>query len=135
MKDCDLGFKLKSIPARREFLRARDAGERAVSRGLLIQVVHQDAGVARLGVTASKKVGGAVQRNRARRRMRALAREHLAAIARPGVDYVLIARKDLSKCRWEDLVLGMQKAIRFLHHKLSEKKLNDLNELKYEKMQ
>jgi len=46
----------------------------------------------RLGITASKKVGNAVARNRARRRLRAVAREVLPAHGTPGYDYVLIAR-------------------------------------------
>jgi ribonuclease P protein component len=45
-----------------------------------------------VGLTASRKVGGAVARNRARRRLRAVAAEVLPAAATPGVDYVLIAR-------------------------------------------
>jgi ribonuclease P protein component len=45
-----------------------------------------------VGFTASKKVGNAVMRNRAKRRLRALAREVLAQEARPGWDYVLVAR-------------------------------------------
>jgi len=43
---------------------------------------------------------------------------HLAPLARPGVDYVLIARHDTSSCDWQDLVTGLQKAIGYLHHKL-----------------
>ena len=50
--------------------------------------------------------------------MRALARQHLATMARPGVDYVLIARHDTIICEWQDLVTGLRKAIRYLHHKL-----------------
>lgn len=48
----------------------------------------------RVGFTASKKVGNAVARNRAKRRLRALADEILARHGRPGWDYVLIARAD-----------------------------------------
>lgn len=47
----------------------------------------------RVGFTASKKVGNAVARNRAKRRLRALARSVLAAQGRPGWDYVLVARR------------------------------------------
>ena len=71
-----------------------------------------------VGYTATKKIGNAVCRNRARRRMRALARLHLAPLARPGVDYVLIARHDTGSCDWQDLVTGLQKAIGYLHYKL-----------------
>src|SRR5205085_871500 len=47
---------------------------------------------ARIGFTASRKVGNAVLRNRARRRLRAVAAEVLPLHAAPGHDYVLIAR-------------------------------------------
>ena len=53
-----------------------------------------DAAEIRFGLTASRKVGGAVARNRARRRLRALAREILPIAGRPGTDYVLIARAE-----------------------------------------
>lgn len=46
----------------------------------------------RLGLTASRKVGGAVARNRARRRLREAARAVLPAHAAPGHDYVIVAR-------------------------------------------
>ena len=46
----------------------------------------------RVGFTASRKVGPAVARNRARRRLRAVVREVLPRCGRPGFDYVVIAR-------------------------------------------
>ncbi|SEL89768.1 ribonuclease P protein component [Roseovarius azorensis] len=46
----------------------------------------------RVGFTCSKKVGNAVTRNRAKRRLRAVAREVLPGLAQPGWDYVLIGR-------------------------------------------
>ena len=49
----------------------------------------------RVGFTASRKVGNAVARNRARRRLRSLADEILAGRGEPGTDYVLIARRAL----------------------------------------
>ena len=49
--------------------------------------------------------------------MRALARQHLATIARPGVDYVDCWHDTIS-CDWQDLVTGLTKAVRYLHHKL-----------------
>ena len=58
-------------------------------------------------------------RNRARRRLRALARQHLAPLARPGVDYVLIARRDTVTADWEELAKGLQKAIHYLHRKIA----------------
>ena len=110
--------KLQSMPARRDFLQARNQGHKALARGLVIQATNRDSDIWRVGLTVSKKIGNAVCRNRARRRMRALARQHLAPLARPGVDYVLIARHDTVSCDWQDLVTGLTKAIRYLHHKL-----------------
>ena len=106
------------MPARQDFLQARNQGRKALARGLVIQAIRRDADIWRVGLTASKKIGNAVCRNRARRRMRALARQHLAPLARPGVDYVLIARHDTVSCDWQDLVTGLTKAIRYLHHQL-----------------
>ena len=106
------------MPARRDFLQARNQGKKAVARGLVIQAIKRDTGIWRVGLTASKKIGNAVCRNRARRRMRALARQHLVTIARPGFDYVLIARHDTMSCDWQELVIGFKKAVRYLHHKL-----------------
>ena len=106
------------MPTRRDFLQARNKGEKALARGLVIQAISRDTDSWRVGLTASKKIGNAVCRNRARRRMRALAWQHLAPLARPGVDYVLIARHDTISCDWQDLVTGLKKAIRYLHHKL-----------------
>ena len=106
------------MPSRRDFLQARNQGQKALARGLVIQAIRRDADIWRVGLTASKKIGNAVCRNRVRRRMRALARQHLATLARPGVDYVLIARHDTISCDWEDLATGLKKAVRYLHHKL-----------------
>ena len=108
------------MPTRRDFLQARNEGEKALARGLVIQVISRDTDSWRVGLTASKKIGNAVCRNRARRRMRALARQHLTPLARPGVDYVLIARHDIISCDWQDLVTGLKKAIGYLHHKLQD---------------
>lgn len=52
------------------------------------------AEVIRVGFTTSKKVGNAVARNRARRRLRAAVDEIFPALARPGLDYVVIGRQE-----------------------------------------
>jgi ribonuclease P protein component len=64
---------------------------------LILQAAPQPPGSAggpapRVGFTASRKVGNAVVRNRSKRRLRAAAAQILADHARPGTDYVLIAR-------------------------------------------
>lgn len=56
----------------------------------------------RLGLTASRKVGNAVTRNRAKRRLRALANELLPSLGSQG-DYVLIARADTARRDYQSL--------------------------------
>ena len=104
-----------SIPSRAGFLAARDSGMKAVSKGFILQAVPTGRAEWRLGLTASRKVGNAVRRNRARRRLRALARTELANRARSGTDYVMIARGGTADRDWADLVSDLGKALGYLH--------------------
>ncbi|MGB1176095.1 MAG: ribonuclease P protein component [Candidatus Puniceispirillaceae bacterium] len=106
---------LVSIPSRSGFLAARDSGMKAVSRGFILQAVPTGRPDWRLGLTATRKIGNAVRRNRARRRLRALARTELAALARAGIDYVMIARQGTADRDWADLVSDLGKAVGYLH--------------------
>jgi ribonuclease P protein component len=95
---------LRRLRKRPEFLRVARARRSWATPGLILQARRQRPEEARaaapagasdqigVGFTASRKVGSAVERNRARRRLRAVAREILPAAGRPGYDYVLIAR-------------------------------------------
>ena len=64
--------------------------------GFLLQArqrLPEEAGAQiRVGYTCSKKIGNAVARNRAKRRLRALAREIMPSTGREGWDYVLVGR-------------------------------------------
>tara|TARA_B100000949_G_scaffold6468_1_gene5294 strand:- start:637 stop:1029 length:393 start_codon:yes stop_codon:yes gene_type:complete len=63
------------------------------------------------GFTATKKVGNAVIRNRARRRLKAAARELLPQLGVPGADYVFIARMDTADIGWQRLLDDMESAL------------------------
>ena len=112
---------MKTIPSRAGFVAARSKGEKALARGLVIQAVSYESDEWRIGLTATKKIGNAVTRNRARRRMRALAREHLSRLAKPGMDYVLIARHDTATANWQEMGRGLEKAVRYLHRAIAAK--------------
>lgn len=81
------------LTRRAEFLAA--AKGRYCARGaVLVQMRPREDGAAqvRVGFTATRKIGGAVVRNKAKRRLREVARALLPTLAVPGCDYVFIAR-------------------------------------------
>jgi ribonuclease P protein component len=86
-----------TLRARADFL-AANRGRKVVMDGFLLQALDrgEGAGAVRVGFTCSKKVGNAVARNRAKRRLREIARLTLPAKGRPGWDYVLIGRPHLT---------------------------------------
>jgi ribonuclease P protein component len=66
----------------------------------------------RVGFTASRKVGNAVARNRAKRRLRSAAASILLRKGRPGNDYVLIARASTIDRPYEALIADLEVALR-----------------------
>lgn len=77
-------------------------------------------GQARIGFTASKKVGNAVVRNRAKRRLRAAASQLLPLLARAGHDYVLVARATSVSQPFETVLSDITGALKAAHRKLDE---------------
>lgn len=67
--------------------------------------------VVRTGFTATRKVGNAVVRNRARRRLREAARLLLPDLGRPGFDYVFIARGGTAERPWVRLLDDVKSAL------------------------
>lgn len=102
---------------RSEFLRTAQ-GRRQGAGSFLVQARAREDGTeaTRIGFTASKKIGNAVARNRAKRRLRAVAREVLMAKGRPGWDYVLVARPEATIARsYEGLIADLETALSRIH--------------------
>jgi ribonuclease P protein component len=107
---------LDTIPKRRDFILASTHGRYQAMPGLVIQMRDRgDNAAPRLGITASKKIGNAVARNRGKRRLRAVADMVLTSQSRPGHDYVLIARYNTNHLDWSDLEESLTKALIRLH--------------------
>ena len=85
--------RLTTIRKRADFL-AANGGRRASTPGFVLLVRNRADGdpAKRVGFTVTKKIGGAVVRNRMKRRLRALAREILVPAGLAGCDHVLIGR-------------------------------------------
>ena len=115
------GGKPLVLKKRREFLAAAKA-RRAGASSMMVQGRRRKAGedahedAVRVGYTCSKKVGNAVKRNRAKRRLRAAAADVLPRLGQPGWDYVLIGRAEATAARaYPDLLRDLEKALARLH--------------------
>lgn len=80
-----------SLKSNRDFRRLYSRGKRAVSPNLVLYVQKNRLGHNRLGITASKKLGNAVTRNKIRRRLREIYRLHEEEFL-PGRDLVVVGR-------------------------------------------
>ena len=115
--------RLKTRP---EFLKVAATGAKWVTPGLVLQARQRPAVTGptsmatatdtraewvRVGFTVSRKVGNAVRRNRARRRLRAVVAELLPEHGRAGCDYVLIGRAGTLDRRYTDLVSDLRTAL------------------------
>lgn len=106
---------MERMRKRADFLHAAK-GDYQIRPGLVLQARRQpDQETIRIGFTTSKKVGNAVERNRARRRLRALADEIMPDRARAGYDYVLIGRKNTLTRTFDDLRQDLQQALSQIH--------------------
>ncbi|UWR23011.1 ribonuclease P protein component [Sulfitobacter sp. S190] len=103
---------------RRDFTRAA-RGKRVAMPGFIVQMVVRPEGEAtgiRVGFTCSKKVGNAVARNRAKRRLREIARLTLPRQGKPGNDYVLIGRRNTTATLpFDQLKSDFARALDILH--------------------
>lgn len=109
---------LTVLTKRADFVRASQA-LRQGTPGIHLQARERAQGEAagiRVGFTCSKKVGNAVARNRAKRRLREVARLVLPEQGREGWDYVLVGRHDVTaSLPFDALVADLRRALRKVH--------------------
>jgi len=103
---------IERLKVRPQFLAAAK-GPSCARGAVVVQALDRADGLAviRAGFTATKKIGGAVDRNRAKRRLREAARLHLPLLGRPGHDYVFIARGGTTARPWLRLLDDMKSAL------------------------
>jgi ribonuclease P protein component len=103
---------IQRLTTRPQFLAAAK-GHSCARGAVVVQALdrHDDIAVIRAGFTATRKIGGAVDRNRAKRRLREAARALLPLHGRPGRDYVFIARGGTTARPWPSLLDDMKSAL------------------------
>ena len=106
------GAGLTTLNRRADFL-AANSGRRAPMPGfvLLVRPRNDGSDAIRIGYTVTKKIGGAVIRNRMKRRFRALAAELLPLEGVPGADHVLIGRAGGIERPFDSLRRELSKAL------------------------
>jgi len=104
------------LKKRSQFVAAAKA-EKQGSPSLMVQARRRtDDGPIGVGFTCSKKVGNAVARNRAKRRLRAAAQQIIPNYGQRGYDYVLIGRRDVTAERpFHLLCQDLQRSLHKLH--------------------
>jgi len=108
----DAAPQIERLKKRSEFLACAQAP--SCAKGAVVVQARprgDETPLIRVGFTATKRIGGAVERNRAKRRMREAARAVLPAVASPGVDYVIIARGGVLTRPWPRLLDDVKSAL------------------------
>ena len=115
-------LEMRKLKVRAEFLWVA-GGRRWATPGLVLQcrqakkTAEQEGPKIGVGYTATKKIGNAVVRNRAKRRLRAVASQILPLHAKAGHDYVLIGRKETATRPFDLLREDLETAMKRVHSK------------------
>jgi ribonuclease P protein component len=112
--------RLATLKKRSEFLRLR-GGARFATPSFVMETRPRTAAApssetARFGFTVTKKLGGAVVRNRIRRRLKAAVAQVASTLAHPHHDYVIVARLQALDRPFDDLKKDLERALQRVHH-------------------
>ena len=109
---------LKTIKKRIDFIKISKKGKKSFTKGFVLQkykrsLSHKDKGnIARVGFTITKKIGGAVVRNKIKRRFRAIIKEILNNYLKKNYDYVIIANKKSLIMDYKELKTDIIKTVK-----------------------
>lgn len=110
-EDWPIAMRLARLTQRKDFLAAAEHGRRFRSSAFTVQVLDKPGqDDLRLGLTASRKTGNAVVRNRIRRRLRAAAALALTEQARKPCDLVIVARPETVQADFTAMVADLSVA-------------------------
>ena len=116
---CINSNRLGRILKRSEYLRVKREGTAVAKPGLVLQAVsaagHGKVPYPRVGFTVSKRVGNAVKRNRARRRLKSVAADILTRHGLPTWDYVFIGRVTTLERSYDSLLEDAKAALGTIH--------------------
>lgn len=107
-------IKIETIKKRSDFVTISKKGKAFFGRFFILQHLKNDQKQVRLGLTVSKKVGNSVERNRAKRRLRAATSLVLPILGKPGSDYVLIGKRTILKTPFTEIIKDLEKGLKFL---------------------
>ncbi len=96
--------KIEKITKRSDYIRAANSIFKK-SSSLVVQFYNrEDTSGPRYGITASKKIGNAIKRNKAKRRIRHLIKNLLPKYGKNGYDYVFVAKDKVIESPWDSLL-------------------------------
>jgi ribonuclease P protein component len=109
-----------SLRRRGEFQTVYRQGVKVTGRHLVVFALARDGERCRYGITATRRIGKAVVRNRARRRVRELFRRHGGVLADGGVDVVVNVRHSCSAAPWSDVEGDFVRCLSVARRRLSQ---------------
>ena len=119
-------LSIRTLKNRSDFLRVAKQNKKWISSSMVVQISpslynkHQQISDIRVGFTASKKVGNAVLRNKAKRRLREVVRHVMTTEGKENYDYVIIARDVATLNPFNQLIRDMKWSLKRLHDSLDQ---------------